>query len=235
MIIGLVGWIGSGKNTVADILATQHSFKRDSFAAPLKDAVSNIFNWPRDTLEGDTDRSRHFRECVDPYWANKLQIKNFTPSLALQLVGTEIFREHFHPKIWLDSLEYRIRKNQNENNLVVVSDCRFKNELDLIKELNGIVVHVIRDELPEWYETAVHANQGSVPAKHTMETRFAKVHASEWKWVGYDFDFVIPNSGTLEDLQTEVDSMFEEMQNRKSKLNYSLNDTNVVNIYNKDK
>ena len=68
-----------------------------------------------------------------------------------------------------------------------------------------------------------------------METRFAKVHASEWKWVGYDFDFVIPNSGTLEDLQTEVDSMFEEMQNRKSKLNYSLNDTNVVNIYNKDK
>ena len=96
-------------------------------------------------------------------------------------------------------------------------------------------VHVIRDELPEWYETAVHANQGSVPAKHTMETRFAKVHASEWKWVGYDFDFVIPNSGTLEDLQTEVDSMFEEMQNRKSKLNYYLDDANVVNIYNKDK
>ena len=54
MIIGLVGWIGSGKNTVADILATQHEYKRDSFAAPLKDAVSNIFNWPRDILEGDT-------------------------------------------------------------------------------------------------------------------------------------------------------------------------------------
>ena len=95
MIIGLVGWIGSGKNTVADILATQHSYKKDSFAAPLKDATANIFNWPRKTLEGDTDHSRHFRECVDPYWANKLQIKNFTPRLALQIVGTELFREHF--------------------------------------------------------------------------------------------------------------------------------------------
>ena len=234
MIVGITGFIGSGKDTVAKMLVEKGAVQ-DSFAAQLKDLCASVFGWPRDMLQGDTVESRDFRETPDMYWTRKLGIDQFTPRLALQLLGTEIMRTHFNQDIWLDSLEYRIRKNEQQDTMVVVSDCRFKNELDLIKELNGIVVHVIRDELPEWYETAVHANKGSVPAKHTMETRFAKVHASEWKWVGYDFDFVIKNSGTLEDLQTEVDSMYSDMQNRKSKLKYALNKDNVVNIVDRDK
>ena len=234
MIVGITGFIGSGKDTVAKMLVEKGAVQ-DSFAAPSKDLCASVFGWPRDMLQGDTVESRDFRETPDMYWTRKLGIDQFTPRLALQLLGTEIMRTHFNQDIWLDSLEYRIRKNEQQDTMVVVSDCRFKNELDLIKELNGIVVHVIRDELPEWYETAVHANKGSVPAKHTMETRFAKVHASEWKWVGYDFDFVIKNSGTLEDLQTEVDSMYSDMQNRKSKLKYALNKDNVVNIVDRDK
>ena len=35
-----------------------------------------------------------------------------------------------------------------------------------------------------------------------METRFP-VHASEWKWVGYDFDYEIENTGTLEDRKSK--------------------------------
>ena len=234
MIVGITGFIGSGKDTVAKMLVEKGAVQ-DSFAAPLKDLCASVFGWPRDMLQGDTVESRDFRETPDMYWTRKLGIDQFTPRLAIQLLGTEIMRTHYNQDICLDSLEYRIRKNEQQDTMVVVSDCRFKNELDLIKELNGIVVHVIRDELPEWYETALHANKGSVPAKHTMETRFAKVHASEWKWVGYDFDFVIKNSGTLEDLQTEVDSMYSDMQNRKSKLKYALNKDNVVNIVDRDK
>ena len=168
-------------------------------------------------LQGDTVESRDFRETPDMYWTRKLGIDQFTPRLALQLLGTEIMRTHFNQDIWLDSLEYRIRKNEQQDTMVVVSDCRFKNELDLIKELNGIVVHVIRDELPEWYETAVHANKGSVPAKHTMETRFAKVHASEWKWAGYDFDYEISNTGTLAELQSQVDTIHNNIFSTKIK------------------
>ena len=234
MIVGITGFIGSGKDTVAKMLVKKGAVQ-DSFAAPLKDLCASVFGWPREMLQGDTIESRDFRETPDMYWTRKLGIDQFTPRLALQLLGTEIMRTHFNQDIWLDSLEYRIRKNEQQDTMVVVSDCRFKNELDLIKELNGIVIHVIRDELPEWYETAVHANKGSVPAKHTMETRFAKVHASEWKWVGYDFDFVIQNSGTLEELQAEVDSVYADMKNRKSKLKYALNDDNVVNIVDRDK
>ena len=54
MLIGLVGLIGSGKDTVANRLVTNHGFIRDSFAKSLKDAVHNIFGWDRKMLEGDT-------------------------------------------------------------------------------------------------------------------------------------------------------------------------------------
>ena len=45
MIVGLVGFAGAGKDTVADYLATKKGFKVDSFAKPLKDAVCDIFCW----------------------------------------------------------------------------------------------------------------------------------------------------------------------------------------------
>ena len=180
MIIGLVGWIGSGKNTVADILASQHEYKRDSFAAPLKDAVSNIFNWPRKTLEGDTDHSRHFRECVDPYWATKLAIKNFTPRLALQIIGTEIMRESFHHKIWLDSLEHRyIAGGQKPT---IITDCRFRNELAFVKQMGGFTIRVKRGEDPHWTELAKQAQESDSFAEQQLSD--IGIHASEWDHTG---------------------------------------------------
>ena len=120
----------------------------------LKDLCASIFGWDRDLLVGDTVDSRDFRETPDLYWTRKLNIDNFI-RLALQLIGTEIMRNHFNQNIWLDSLEYRIRKQANNNNCIVVSDARFKNELDLIKDLGGVVLHVVRDDLPEWYDIAL--------------------------------------------------------------------------------
>jgi len=203
LIIGLVGWIGSGKNTVADILSTQHDYRKDSFAAPLKDATANIFNWPRKTLEGDTDHSRHFRECVDPYWANKLQIKNFTPRLALQIVGTELFREHFHPKIWLDSLEHRyIAGGQKPT---IITDCRFRNELAFIKQMGGFTIRVKRGDDPHWTELAKQAQQGNDFAIQQLSD--IGIHASEWDHTGVLVDFIIENNGTLEQLTDKVSSV----------------------------
>ena len=203
MIIGLVGWIGSGKNTVADILATQHSYKKDSFAAPLKDATANIFNWPRKTLEGDTDHSRHFRECVDPYWANKLSIKNFTPRLALQIVGTELFREHFHPKIWLDSLEHRyIAGGQKPT---IITDCRFRNELAFVKQMGGFTIRVKRGDDPHWVEMAKQAQQGNDFAIQQLSD--IGIHASEWDHTGVLVDFIIENNSTLEQLTDKVNGV----------------------------
>ena len=202
-LIGICGFIGSGKDTVAKMFVEQGCIQ-DSFAAPLKDMCASIFGWQREMLEGDTMDSREFRETADLYWTRKLGIDNFTPRLALQLLGTDIMRTHFSQDIWLNSLEYRIRRQRQDELCVVISDARFKNELNLIKELGGVVIHVKRSELPEWYEVAVHANNGSVTAKHTMETKYRHIHASEWKWVGFEFDYEIENTGTLTDLEASV-------------------------------
>ena len=205
MIIGLVGFIGSGKDTVASRFISYGCVK-DSFAAPLKDACAAIFGWPRELLEGDTVESREFRETPDMFWTRKLGIDNFTPRLSLQLVGTDVLRNHFHQDIWLSSLEYRFRiKNSDQN--VVISDARFRNELELIKSLNGIVVWVQRGELPQWFDDAVKANEGNAIARKIMQTRWRDVHESEWNWAGFPVDYIINNTGSIEDLDKLVNDL----------------------------
>jgi len=203
MIIGLVGFIGSGKDTVADLFVQENGIK-DSFAAPLKDLLSAVFGWNRELIEGNSVESRDFRNTTDIFWSTKLGIPNFTPRLAMQLVGTDTMREHFHKEIWINSLEYRMRSNQSQNKTIVISDARFKNELELIRNMNGHIVWVQRGELPEWYNIANTANAGNIVSQRIMNTTYKDVHKSEWDWVGYDSDFIISNNGSLADLQLAV-------------------------------
>jgi len=208
--IGLLGNIGSGKNTVATYLNTKGCIST-SFAGPLKDLSACIFGWERSLLEGDTEQSRDFRESVDLYWSKKLNIPNFTPRLALQLLGTDVMRDHFHKDIWINSLEYRVKKMHSKNKCVVISDVRFRNEVNLLRDMGGTIILVERGDKPEWFDIALKANQGDAVAKHIMNRDFRDVHSSEWDWIGCKIDFVIKNDGTLEDLHTRIDNILDEL------------------------
>ena len=109
MIIGFVGFIGSGKDTAADYLVNFHGFRRDSFANTLKDAVAAVFGWDRVLLEGRTKEAREWREQRDEWWSNRLG-KDITPRHILQYWGTEVCRQGFHDDIWIASLENKMRK-----------------------------------------------------------------------------------------------------------------------------
>jgi len=200
MIIGLVGFIGSGKGTVADILTRKHGFIKESFANAVKDAIAPIFGWERKLLEGDTPESREWRETPDPWWSEKIG-KPFSPRYALQLMGTESGRNVFHTDVWVLSLLRRTDPAKN----YVLADVRFPNEIDMIRSHGGKVIRVKRGVEPEWYSTAEAYNvttnwDGSMQRMKL----YPDIHYSEWAWIGKSFDEEINNSTTLESLEKKV-------------------------------
>jgi hypothetical protein len=201
MIIGVVGYAGSGKGTVGDILSQTYGYEKFAFADTLKDVVSVMFGWPRHLLEGDTDESRAFREAVDPFWTAKFGYQ-VTPRHMLQIVGTEASREVLDDNIWVHSLERRIQGHPK----VVITDCRFPNEIKFIKEAGGFVVRVVRGPEPEWYDTAyAHITQGRLD----MHQKYPEVHVSEWAWIGSSFDYVLDNNGSKSELEASVKYMLK--------------------------
>jgi len=197
MIIGICGLIGAGKDTAADYLVNWHEFRRDSFAATLKDAVAGVFNWDRELLEGRTKSARGWREQPDHWWADRLGISNLTPRWVLQHWGTDVFRDHFHQDIWIASLENKLRKTEDN---VVISDCRFSNEVESIRRAGGRVIRIVRGPDPKWFELAKRTPE-------LMSSVFPAVHASEYSWAPTEFDFIIENNGTIDELYAELKNL----------------------------
>jgi hypothetical protein len=218
MIIGICGFIGSGKDTIADYLVNLHGFRRESFANSLKDAVAQVFGWDRTMLEGRTKQSREWRDQRDEWWSQRLG-KDITPRYVLQQWGTEVCRRGFHDDIWIASLENKLRNSRDD---IVISDCRFPNEIKSIKRAGGMVVRVVRGPEPEWYEDAINVNAGrSNMSSMISKTRMEKlgIHASETAWVGTEFDAVLDNNGSLDDLYHQVKNLVQDPQVSKARRN----------------
>ena len=203
-ILAISGFIGSGKDSVANYLIKEYGYNRESLASSLKDATAVIFGWPRNMLEGDTEHSREWRETVDEWWSSELAMPDLTPRRVLQNLGTDVIRNNFHNDIWLLSLKKRLTDNHNN---VVITDCRFPNEIKLIKSMGGKIIWVRRGELPVWYDLAYSYNIDNDNEKFNILTNYYKVHPSEYKWIGNNFDYVLENNSTLSDLFNKIDEI----------------------------
>jgi hypothetical protein len=197
MIIGLCGFQGAGKDTVGDILVKNHGFIKISFGSALKDAVASLFGWDRVMLEGSTPESRTWRETVDEFWSGKLDISGFTPRKALQMIGTDVLRKHFSPNMWVDIVENKINKliQSNPSTNIVVTDCRFTNELSMVKKFtNSQILYVQRNE-PEWFEQFRFGDRS---------IDLSTFHPSEIEWMSFHFDKIINNDGHIDKLELDI-------------------------------
>jgi hypothetical protein len=186
-IIGLMGRKQSGKDTIAEHLIEEYGFTRYAFADPIKEACQVIFGFTKEQCWGDQ------KEVVDPYW-------NITPRKVFQIMGTELFQFEL-PKYAAELADigrtfwayrfarwYEQQLAVNPNIQVVITDCRFPFEADLIKSLGGTVIKVIRP------------NQV-----------YNDNHASEVEMDTVPYDYLIENDGTIEDLEIKVKAVFEQL------------------------
>jgi hypothetical protein len=204
-IVGILGFKGSGKDTAANALI-EDGYVKMAVADTLKDVLSSMFVWPRHMLEGDTQESRVWREQVDPWWSARLGIPNFTPRLAMTSVGTDVIRTHFHQDIWLSSVERKIESLGYEK--IVITDCRFENEVNLIKNYGGTLIRVRKGPEPVFfrYSQNVHHPDDTIRADalQMMSSTYASIHPSEWRWNCITPDVILDNDGTIDDLHTAI-------------------------------
>jgi hypothetical protein len=162
-------------------------------------------------LEGRTKQAREWREQVDTWWATRLNMPELTPRWILQQWGTEVCREGFHDDMWIASLENKLRNSTDD---IVISDCRFPNEIKSIKAAGGIVIRVRRGPEPDWYNDAEEMNSVARPNHMSAKARIDKlgIHASETAWVGTRFDHVLTNDSSIDDLYAKVLSIINPEQ-----------------------
>ena len=230
-LYGITGLAGSGKDTVASLMAEAN--KRTitmAFADHLKDIVALSHSWPRHLLEGDCEESRDWREEVDPDWG-------VTPRRVLQEVG--IGFRNIDEDFWVNHVRTQITRmiepppDDSLDFPVIITDVRFANEFRMIRELGGKIIHVKRSrQNPPWWNDAVrlnrlkeyNRNKEMNPSQRanflrkmdsdvaSFQKRYPDLHPSEWSSAGETLHFTIINDGTLSDLRKSVTSDIIDLQ-----------------------
>jgi len=206
MLVGILGLKGSGKDTIGNYLIENYNFEKLAYAGALKDAICCIFGWDRTMMEGATEESRKWREEEDPYW-------EFSPREMMQRIGTDLFRKQIKDDIWIKSLKLKLEKMTQgpfkTTKNVVITDCRFKNEIDVIKEKGGIIILVER-EPPSWIKYVEDYKAGEITEEEAVQNlQNTGIHESEWRCYLYnDIDYYIKNIGSIEELFNKLKMIF---------------------------
>lgn len=203
MLVGVMGLMGSGKDSVSRIFI-EEGYGKISFADSLKDSVASVFDFDREVVEGVGAKNRKLRETVDQWWSDKLGIPDFTPRKALQIMGTDIMRNHLNDDIWVNNTMRRASKMDN----CIISDVRFINEAKSIKDAGGILIRVQRG-LPEWWNDAVEASLGNEVSINRLEE--IGIHRSEWDCASCAEDIFIDNGSSLKSLKRRSREVYTEI------------------------
>lgn len=155
-IIGFTGPATSGKDTAAQALIDTGMWKRVSFADPLKQSALVLnplvtipcdhelvrTQWPEATISGDDVMLRLAEVVEELGWDGAKRVPEVRR--ILQVMGTECGRQIFGPNCWVNIAAKSIQDVRNSGLRVVMTDVRFPEEAELIHNLGGTVVKIIR-------------------------------------------------------------------------------------------
>lgn len=177
MIIGVVGYKGSGKDTLADYLVSHYGYTKESFAYPVKEICRICFSLTDQELYGS------HKEQINIRW-------QATPRYLMQIIGTELFRQHLpqyipsiDQDIWIRHMAYRMQSGQN----TVIPDTRFSNEVDFIRSKPHSYIILI--ERP-----------GQTSSDHASE---------QIQYINPDH--ILLNDGSLQDLYHKIDELMNHI------------------------
>ena len=134
MLIGLTGKAGAGKDTAARYLRNHHGYKQTSFASALKCGIESMFDIDIETLE-----ATHSKDDIIPSLGCSLR-------KLYQTLGTDWGRNMIGIDIWIKQLHQQIERWPGTN--VVVSDVRFENEAQYIRNQGGVIIHLLSTRAP---------------------------------------------------------------------------------------
>jgi hypothetical protein len=199
-LIGIAGKSGAGKDLTAKIIKglsittsdnvlpilRRLSYKDDAFvdskysikkfSTPLKQMVCILLGCTMEDLEDHVYKKQY----LGNEWGN------ITPRYVLEILGTDIARK-IHPNVWVNSLflEYDSFKELGIQKYQIITDVRFKNEVEAIKDRGGIIIRIERPDL-----------------------KYQSNHYSQTALDNYtDWDYVIKNT-SLEELIHKVEIMW---------------------------
>lgn len=197
-VFGISGKAGSGKDTIynqMESLLASRGFviTKLSFASILKDVCCVMFGWDRSRLDHDfayKEGNTLDDGTPDPACA----AFGMTRREIMQKLGTEGMRDGFHRDVWVICLKLAIARGSYDNyDFGVLVDCRFINELEFVKALDGHVIRVQR------------SGGGTLTDKVN--------HASEIEWTTWkDWDAIIQNNPSSESVQLGLDELKKSVE-----------------------
>jgi hypothetical protein len=194
-ILGLSGYARSGKDEAAKVLVKEFGYTRVSFADKLREflyALNPIVaagpgivcsEMLKDGIKS-RDYVFYLQDVIDVVgWEGYKSIK-VGPEIRrlLQRLGTEAGRQTLWDSIWIDAA----LANVPDDAKVVVTDCRFPNEAQAIKDRGGKVVRINRKDVGP-----------TLSADGTA-------HPSETSLDDWDFDYTLWNAYSLEQYHEDV-------------------------------
>jgi len=158
-VIGLCGLAGSGKSTIALSLRDEYSFEIVSMATGIKAMLRTLFSGCGISGRASEDMMRMpYKETpIDPEVYPAFNGK--TPRQLLQTLGTEWGRACVGSSIWTEIAREAIYTHLRNGKSVVIDDLRFKDEVDMVHDFNGLVAYVVDTSAHVKPSATVHSSE----------------------------------------------------------------------------